>query len=130
MLSQNVPIITNMHKKSNNVRKNMNRHISTNETINNHFKDDALLLNELSNATAVETVAAYAIITDAAIIETSAPIEQSAYKLSFQSTDCDKSKVSKALNLFFAKLHETMLANIAKFKPTVTRLYTIEPVVL
>ena len=130
LLIQNVPIITHMHKKRNNISENMGRHISANETNETNFEDKAQLLNKLPNATAVATVAASAISPDAALIEKSAPSEQSANQLSLQPTNSNKSKVPNVMGLFLAKPHKTVFANIAKPEPTVAGLYTIEPVAL
>ena len=65
LLVQNVPIITHMYKRRNNVRENMGRHISANETYEKIFEYEVPMLNELNNATAV----APAITPDAALTE-------------------------------------------------------------
>ena len=130
LLIQNVQIITHMHKRRNKVREYIERDISSNKIDKMSFKDEAPLLNELPNATAVATVAAPEVTHDAALIDTSAPTQQSADKLSLQLTDSDKSKVPNAMSLFLAKPHETVFVNIAKPEPTVAGFYSIEPVAL
>ena len=67
-----------MHKRRNNVRENISRNISRNEIYEKSYKNEASLMNELPNATAVAIVAASAITSDAALIKTNAPTEQSA----------------------------------------------------
>ena len=69
LLIQNVPIITHMQWRRNNVRENMGQHISANETYEKSFKDEATLLKKLPNATAVATVAAPEVTPDAALIK-------------------------------------------------------------
>ena len=76
LLIQNVQIITHMHKRRNCVRKNMEREILSNETYKNSVEDEAPLLNELPNATAVATVDSPAVTPDTALIEKSAPLNQ------------------------------------------------------
>ena len=88
-----------MHKRRNNVRENMGRHISANETYEKSIEDESPLVNELHNATAVATVATPAVTPDAALIEQSAPTEQSADQLSVQPADCDKSKVPNSMSI-------------------------------
>ena len=128
LLIQNVSIITHIHKRRNNVPEHMGRHISANETYENSFEDEALLLNKLPNAIAFATVAAPAVTHDAALIENSALTETSADQLSLQPTDFDNSKVPSTLSLFLPKPHETVFVNIAQFGLTVAGIYTIEPV--
>ena len=130
LLLQNVPIITHLHTRRNNVRENMGQHILANETNEKSFEDEAFLLNELPNATAFSTVAAPEVTHDAALIDTSAPTQPSADQLSLQLTDADKSKVPNAMSLFLGKPHETVFVNIAKPEPTVAGFYSIEPVAL
>ena len=117
-----------MHKSCNNVRENMERDISSNKRDKMSFEDEAPLLNELPNATAVATVAARATTPDAALNKKSVPTVQFADQLSVQPTDSEKSKVPNAMNIFLAKPHEAVFVNIAKPEPTVSRFYTIEPV--
>ena len=45
-----------MHKNRNNVRENIERYILSNKTDKTSFDDKISMLNELPNATAVETV--------------------------------------------------------------------------
>ena len=130
LLIQNVPILTHMHKMRNNVRENMGRHISANETYEKSFEDEVPMLNELPNATAVATVTSPAVTLDKALIDKSAPTKQSADQLSLETTDSDKSQVPNAMSLFFVKPHEPVFVNIDQHGPTVAGLYTIEPVAL
>ena len=126
LLVQNVPIITHLYKRRNNVRENMGRHISANETYEKIFEYEVPMLNELNNATTV----APAITPDAALIETNGPTKTSAEQSSLQLTDSDKSKVQNVMTLIFANRHEQVFVNIAQPRLTVAGLYTIEPVAL
>ena len=117
-----------MHKRRNNVRENIERDISSNETYTKSFEDEAQLLNELPNATAVATDAASIVSPDAALIEKIAPTKLSVDQLYLQPTDSDKSKLPNAMSLFVAKPHESVFANNATPEPTVAGIYTIEPV--
>ena len=103
LLIQNVPIITHMYKRRNNVRENICRHISANETYEKLFENEVLMLNELPYATGLATVAASAVTLDAGLIAKSAPTKPSVDQLSLQPTDSDKSKVPNALSLYLAK---------------------------
>ena len=104
----------------------MGRHISADETSDKSVEDDARLLNELSNATAVATVNSPAGTPDTALIEKTAPTKQSADQLSLQLTDFDKSIVPNAMSLLFVKPHEPVFINIEQHGLTVEGLYTIE----
>ena len=88
------------------------------------------MLNEVPNATAVETVVTFEITPNAALIETSAITKESADQLSLKPTDSDKSKVPNAMRLFFVKPHELVFVNIDQHGPIVEGLYTIKHVAL
>ena len=130
LLIQNVPIITHLHTRRNNVRENMGRHSSTNETYEKSFDYEVPMLNELPIATAIATVTSPKVTPDTAFIEKNAPTKQSADQLSLQPTDSDKSKVPNAMSLFFVKPHEPVFVNIDQHGPTFAGLYTIESAML
>ena len=125
-----MPIIIHMHKRRNNVRENMGRHILANVTYEKSFEDEVPMLNELPNATAVATGTSPAGTPDTALIEKNAPTKQSADQLSLQRTDFDKSKVPNAMSLFFDKPHEPVFVNIDQHGQTVAGLHTIDPAML